>query len=373
MGKFTLTHLTDETLLGDLAALIKLDRATIASFLACIAEVDARRLYLPAGYPSMYAYCLEELRLSEDAAYKRIQAARAARQFPALFPALADGRLHLTAACLLAPHLTPENADELIAEATHQTKSGIELVLAHRFPRAEALRLDEGISALARLAPAQVAAPVPGQVVTAPGMIPDNSPVLAQVAPPALRDKVAPIAPQRFALQVTIASSTHDKLRRAQALLGHSVPSGEIALVLDRALDALIGQLEKRKCASTPRPRRASRPTAARRTIPAHVRRAVWERDQGRCTFVSSSGRRCAAIRGLEFDHIDPVARGGVATVDRMRLRCRAHNQYEAERAFGADFMQQKREQARQAAHARRSAAPAGRIEERLRSPSGSP
>ena len=95
MHAYTLTHLSDAILLRDLAALITRDRITTAELLAHIAEVDARRLYVPAGYSSMHAYCVDELRLSEDAAYKRIQAARAARQFPAIFTALAEaGRIH---------------------------------------------------------------------------------------------------------------------------------------------------------------------------------------------------------------------------------------------------------------------------------------
>jgi 5-methylcytosine-specific restriction endonuclease McrA len=73
----------------------------------------------------------------------------------------------------------------------------------------------------------------------------------------------------------------------------------------------------------------------------------VWKRDQGQCTFVSETGQRCPSRRFLELDHIDPVARGGRATVERMRLRCRAHNQYTAEYTFGADFMEEKRRQAR--------------------------
>src|SRR5207247_7878427 len=111
------------------------ERIKMAAVLALLAEVDARRLYLPAGFPSMYAYCVGELHLSEDAAYKRIQAARAARQFPALFTALAEGRLHLAGICLLAPHLTRENADDWVAAATHRRKSEIEQRLARRFPR----------------------------------------------------------------------------------------------------------------------------------------------------------------------------------------------------------------------------------------------
>src|SRR5438093_12461077 len=107
MQRYSLAHLSDPDLLRGLAALVAQDRVTTAALLAHIAEVDARRLYLPAAYPSMFAYRVHELRLSEDAACKRINAARVARQFPAIFEALADGRLHLSAVVLLAPHLTP--------------------------------------------------------------------------------------------------------------------------------------------------------------------------------------------------------------------------------------------------------------------------
>jgi len=130
--------------------------------------------------------------------------------------------------------------------------------------------------------------------------------------------------------------------------------------MLDRALDALIRQLEKRKFAATAMPRtRPRRATAGGRYIPAHVKRAVAARDQGRCTFVSEAGRRCSATYRLEFDHVEPVARGGRATVDGIRLRCRAHNQYEAERMFGAEFMRHKREQARRTATGAKTAAEA--------------
>jgi hypothetical protein len=102
-----------------------------------IAEIEARKLYLPAGYPSLFAYCVGELRLSLDAAGRRIQAARAASRFPVIFDAVAEGRLHLTAVGLLAPHLTEGTADELLSAATHKTKSEIEQLLAERFPKSD--------------------------------------------------------------------------------------------------------------------------------------------------------------------------------------------------------------------------------------------
>jgi 5-methylcytosine-specific restriction endonuclease McrA len=160
---------------------------------------------------------------------------------------------------------------------------------------------------------------------------------------------VQPLAPQRFAIQVTVGRATHDKLRRAQDLLGHQVPAADLEQVLDRALDASIRQLEHAKFAATERPRRArTRSTEGKRHIPAHVKRTVHERDGGRCTFVGDSGRRCDERSDLQFDPVEPFARGGEATVDGIRLLCPAHNQLEADRIYGAGFMERKRSGARQ-------------------------
>jgi hypothetical protein len=127
--------------------------------------------------------------------------------------------------------------------------------------------------------------------------------------------------------------------------------------VLELALDTLIRALEKRKFAVTEKPR-PPRPGSATggRYIQAHVRRAVHERDGGQCTFVSEGGHRCPARKLLELDHIVEVARGGTSTVSNIRLRCRTHNQYQAERTFGPELMNQKREERRSAAASRAQA-----------------
>src|SRR5439155_23627229 len=133
-----------------------------------------------------------------------------------------------------------------------------------------------------------------------------------------------PHAPQRFAPHLTIGQDMYDNLQYAQALLGHAMPSGDVAEVLRRALDSFITTLEQRKFAATARPRSPRRRSSANpRSIPAHVKRAVWERDRGQCTFVSEAGQRCPARRLLEFDHAEPVARGGQPTAEGLRLLCR--------------------------------------------------
>jgi len=146
-------------------------------------------------------------------------------------------------------------------------------------------------------------------------------------------------------MQVVIPKGMHDKLRHAQALMSHAVPSGDVVKVLDRALDLLITHLERRKIGAKDRSNPGSERTTAthKHYVPAHVRRAVWDRDQGQCTFVSAAGNRCGARRLLEYDHVEPLARGGASTVANVRLRCRAHNQCEARRAFGASYMRRKR------------------------------
>ena len=344
---YLLSHLSDAVLLRNTSELVARDRVTTAELLAHIAEVDARKLYLPAAYPSMFAWCVGELRLSEDAAYKRIQAARIARLCPAILSAVADGRLHLTGVGMLAPYLTTENADGLLRAAAYKSKAEIELLLAERFPRSEMLPLVEvipsgGANRGFELAPGQVAGIAREGFELAP----------AQVGNAALRSKVAPIASQRFALHLSVGQSAHDKLRHAQALLSHQIPSGDLAEVFERALDALIREAEKEKFAATSRPQRTVRPSKSARHIPSRVKRAVRERDQDQCTFTSESGKRCGARSMLEFDHVEEVARGGRASVAGVRLRCGAHNQYTAECTFGREFMDHKREAARAAAAA---------------------
>src|ERR1044072_49373 len=147
MNSYSLTHLADGTLLRNLATQVARDRATTAALLAHLAEVDERQLYRAAAYESMFQYCVHELRMSEETTFRRIRVARTARQFPAIFSLLADGRLNLTAVLLLTPHLSPQTADELLAAAAQKTKPEIELLLAERFPRPDVPTLVQTIAA----------------------------------------------------------------------------------------------------------------------------------------------------------------------------------------------------------------------------------
>jgi len=348
MRNWALAHVPDDVLLRELPVQASRERGATAVLLAHLAEVDARGLFRAAAYSSMFAYCVGELRMSEDAAYKRIRAARTARRFPVLFDMVADGRLHLAAIGLLSPHLTDGNVEELLSAAIGRTRSELEILLVRGLPAASGGCGPEGDSWPAATGPGLLLDPSPGMhpdrttgsesLAPGPVALPEQVTSASPEVPPSRRSRLVPLARGGFELRLDIPASTHAKLRRAQDLLSHAVPSGDVAEVLDRALDALIVKLERRRYASTDRPPEApSRPTRSARHVPAAVKRAVRQRDGDRCTFTSAGGRRCEARRFLEFDHIHPVARGGVATLENLRLRCRAHNRYQAERMFGVD------------------------------------
>ena len=160
--------------------------------------------------------------------------------------------------------------------------------------------------------------------------------------------RVMPLSPGRFGVQFTMSQNARDHYEYARALLSHQLPQADLATVTEMAYAALVEKLEKEKFGATGKPRSGRRGAIDRRYIPAPVRRQVHERDGGRCTFTSEAGNRCPATRRLEFDHVDEFARGGVATVENLRIRCRAHNQYAAELAFGKGFMDRKRREAKE-------------------------
>ena len=150
------------------------------------------------------------------------------------------------------------------------------------------------------------------------------------------------LAPERYKIQFTGSVDTHDKLRRAQDLLRHAIPNGDLATIFDRALTLLVAYLERTRLAAAKRPRKSSMSDSGSRHVPAAVKREVWARDQGRCAFVGTTGR-CAERGFLEFHHLVPFADGGPTVTDNLELRCRPHNQFEAERWSGPMLVREAR------------------------------
>ena len=146
-------------------------------------------------------------------------------------------------------------------------------------------------------------------------------------------------------MRVTVGRQFVADLEAVRAALSHQIPDGNLAQLLHEGLRRVLRDHTRRRAAQTERPVSRPRPTAEdSRNLPAAVRRAVWKRDGGCCAFVAVDGRVCRSTHQVQFHHIVPFARGGVATVANIKLACSVHNAHAAVRDFGAEHMAQARQ-----------------------------
>ena len=341
--KRPLQSIPDDALLHRLAELMGQSRRVEADIVAHIAEVDERRLYAREAFPSMFAYCTDVLHLSEAEAYLRIAAARASREHPRLLAMLADGRLHLTAIAKLAPHLTRENREALLEQATHRSRRQIEELIAEIAPRpdvpAMVRKLSEKRSGVG-LGQGSVQVPI---LELRPDGVAAPAPPVSLISPRV----VQPLSPGRYKVQFTASAELQRKLERLQALMGSKGRDGDLATVIEQAVTEKLERLEAHRFVRSKAPRKGpakpdptqTTPSPTSRHIPAAVQRTVRERDGGRCRYVDDHGRRCKERDHLQFHHRHPFGLGGEHSVENIRLMCRAHNAYLAECDYGRDAM----------------------------------
>jgi hypothetical protein len=377
-----LASLSDDALLHELHVIVGSHRRVTAELVLHLGEVDARRLHVDKGFSSLFSYCVEKLRFSEDEACRRIEAARLARRFPGIDPLLRTGAISLTVLGLLKPHLTDHNHRELLAGISGSTVRQAKEWLAAQFPQPDvpstirkvpghrpapmmlplSAAEDESTSVDALLRGAgpsvgtpplasprtteveessqdrfRAAPPAPTQVEPPRQCVNGARPTLgAAPAAPAMpaRAQVEPLSQDRFLVKFTASRAMKEKLEHARDLMRHANPRGEMAVVLERAVDLLIAELEKKKQGRTSRPQKKPRPAKATYVTRA-ARREVVACDGWRCSFVAEDGKRCDARGFLEFDHRAPKARGGTSQAENLRVLCRSHNRWAAERVYG--------------------------------------
>ena len=140
--EYRLKSLADDELLAGLSSIVGRRNQITAEFLAYLAELDERQIFLDLGFASLFEYCVVALGLCESTAGRHIAAARVCRNHPEVFAMVASGALHASALSLLRKHLTSENAAELFQLCARRSARKVEELLAARFPRADVRDLD---------------------------------------------------------------------------------------------------------------------------------------------------------------------------------------------------------------------------------------
>ena len=144
----------------------------------------------------------------------------------------------------------------------------------------------------------------------------------------------------------SVPSEMSEVTKREAGSVGRGVSTGEGSVspeIAEAMKDEAVGRgappggaLSASEAEPTKREERAVAVEKRGRYLAVAVRREIHDRDRGRCAFVSTDGRRCAARALLEFDHVEPHARFGGADATNIRLLCRAHNLLHARNCFGA-------------------------------------
>lgn len=327
----------------------------MADFLLALAEFDLRRCWVELGHASLFDYLHRGLGLAKGTAFYRKTAAELIRRFPEVLDALRQGKLCVTTVVEVARVLTAENRAEVLPRFFGLSKHEAKLVSAELAPRPD-------VPKLAVVVPIRRAGP-DAAPPTGPGPIPlpevrqvfqpvepmtsvESRPPSTASAPlkptPPSEDSAEPFTADRSRLHVTVSRAFLEKLEAARLALSHARPAATVEEVLEAGLDRVLAT-DARKRAPLGKPRSAH---AARESlphdpghVPAHVFRAVWTRDQGRCQRPLANGDVCGSRYRPEFDHIQPRALGGETTVENGRILCRRHDDLAARCAFGDALM----------------------------------
>jgi 5-methylcytosine-specific restriction endonuclease McrA len=274
-----LSTLSDAELDREAKRVAQVERDATVELIRLLIEVERRGLHLALGHSSLFAYCTRILRLSEQSAYRRITAARAVKRYPRLLELLADGSLSLSSVGLLVPQLTEEIGESLIEAARFKSTREVERLIAAAFPQPDVPTQIRARSTRPETGPSS------GGLFTTT-VEQQASPTVAPLKrTPDLASPMAVVTPSRTALN-----------RNARRSRTNAAPKG--------------------------------------RSIPAAVKREVWRRDAGRCSFSGPDGL-CGETAFLEYHHVIPFAAGGPSDASNLQLRCRAHNAYEARMYFG--------------------------------------
>src|SRR4051812_44839896 len=133
----TLASLSNDDLFVIVQRLTARSNVTLADLLAHLGEVERRGIHRLRACASLYSYCIYELRMSEDAAYRRSKAARLVRQYPELHDAVAKGEIHLTGVLMIGPHLGGERHAEILRRARFRSKRELLRLIAEIDPKPE--------------------------------------------------------------------------------------------------------------------------------------------------------------------------------------------------------------------------------------------
>lgn len=297
------TNLKDHELLDILTSKTQTERNLTLEIIELLEEVDQRKLFLERGFGSLLEFCIKELKYSESAAYRRISAMRVVRDVPEVKSSIQEGSLNLVNIAQAQTFInqerkynnkiyTKEEKKDLILNLEHKSKRECEKVLIEKSP---------------------------------------SLPV---------QEKVRQLTQDKTQITLTLSQDLIGKLDQLKMIYSHINPNATYAELIDIMANKLLKNKTapvKSPCRPTNQRSNATPPggVVASRYIPSALKHQIYIRDKGCCSYVDSrTKRRCESRYQLELDHKFPYALEGDHTPENLRLVCRNHNQFYANRAL---------------------------------------
>jgi hypothetical protein len=157
---------------------------------------------------------------------------------------------------------------------------------------------------------------------------------LAELSPEAAlpAEKARPLSDQKTLIQFVADAELLEKLEQLKNLLAHQT-DGSYRQLIEKLAELALKKLDPEKKPEKKNDAHLLPPLEPSKTrfIPAAVKRAVWKRDGGSCTYTDpKTGKRCSSRHAIQYDHVHAYSLGGETSIQNLRLRCRAHNAYTA-------------------------------------------
>jgi hypothetical protein len=342
-----LEGLSTEELDHSVEKLVRAEKRNVALVIAHISEMSRRKGHLERGYKNLFEYCTRRLNLSEGSVARRIQVANVSRRFPQILVALAENRMSLTVAGLLASVLTESNVERLLADCAGRSSREVEEYVVALRPQpvfAPSIRKTPSRPSLTSPPTLQVTSPQSARPeTTIPRPVPRVSPSILE-----------PARPELFNFRFAADRNFKEKFERLAEVLGVENPLQHMAEIMEQAMDIALDkkdvkrkrarrlERESRRGDNSRQESRARKILTKSRYIPSHVRERVHERAGYRCEYRAQDGTRCRSRAGLQIEHVRPFALYRSHDERYLHLFCRPHNRLSAEKVFGAAFIQKK-------------------------------
>lgn len=309
-------NLTNQKFTQSFKLVVREERRITAQVLLYFREAEKRMIYAEMGYANLKDFAVKELKYSEAAAYRRINAMRIMRDVPELKDKIEEGTLSLS---------TVAQASTFIRQTEEQYK---EKVTAKE--KREILQALEGQSSR------------------------EAERTLAEINPeikPAMPEKQKAKANGATEVIMTLDSDLMKQLKEIQVLLNQKMQIKDLLRYLANEQLEILRKKSQRVAKPTSEAQITDTPLAnknleadgkkARQSVRVTVRRAVMNEARYQCCYVDPlTQRRCQEKHDLQVEHKLPKAWGGGDELENLEALCATHNRLKAVQKFGTEVMQ---------------------------------